>query len=133
MISGCIDDQPQSPPCAQILGTGPTYAGVRHAEVSSGGQILMLDINGATLGVVRVFSVDPESGDRTILSGCVSEQTGNFPCDSIVGSGLSIGATSGFAVVPFPFPAVSSLENWGVLLLIALMLVVSKRQTSPST
>jgi hypothetical protein len=127
VISGCID----APDCTQILGTGPPWGAVSQAGVSSDGQILVLDNNGTTLGKVRVFSVDPESGDRTIISGCVSAQSGN-PCDSVAGSGLPILSNRAFAVVPSPFPAISSLQNWGVLLLIALLLVVSKRERSLS-
>jgi sugar lactone lactonase YvrE len=74
ILSGCLDTA-----CSSVIGGGPEFIGPRGIAVDSSGDILVSD---RTLG--SVLRVDPTSGDRTVVSGCIDE-----PCSSKVGSGVA--------------------------------------------
>ena len=70
VISGCVDDR-----CIDRIGDGARFAGRRAMAVAPDGALAVTDTR--RRGVLRI---DPESGDRTLITGCLdgacAEQAG---------------------------------------------------------
>ncbi len=81
LLSGCAD-----PSCGSIVGAGPAFDRVLGTAVEPGGSILVADR-------FAVLRVDPDTGDRSVLSGC-----SDASCTSQVGSGPSFGEPVDVAV-----------------------------------
>jgi sugar lactone lactonase YvrE len=74
ILSGCSDIE-----CSSVIGGGPEFISPRGIAVESSGDILVND-----RALRSVLRVDPTSGDRTVVSGCIDES-----CSSTVGSGVA--------------------------------------------
>jgi hypothetical protein len=73
ILSGCSNAA-----CSGTIGTGPLFSeGIIGLEVEAGGDLLVSDSEQEAL-----FRVDPSSGNRTLLSGCVDAS-----CSSVMGAG----------------------------------------------
>jgi hypothetical protein len=83
ILSGCVDAE-----CSSLIGTGPVFLRPNGIAVESSGSILVGDYD---LG--SIFRVDPITGDRTVISGCVDEF-----CSSSVGSGVAFESLAGIAL-----------------------------------
>jgi sugar lactone lactonase YvrE len=83
ILSGCSDTA-----CSSVIGGGPEFISPTGIAVESSGDILVIDW---TLG--SVLRIDPTSGDRTVVSGCIDE-----PCSSKVGSGVAFESPYGVVV-----------------------------------
>jgi streptogramin lyase len=75
ILSGCSDAA-----CSSVIGAGPEFAVPYGIAVESSGDILVIDAS-----LKSVLRVDPTSGDRTVISGCIDEF-----CVSTVGSGVDL-------------------------------------------
>jgi streptogramin lyase len=71
-----------------VIGGGPEFISPTGIAVESSGDILVIDW---ALG--SVLRIDPTSGDRTVVSGCIDE-----PCSSKVGSGVAFESPYGVVV-----------------------------------
>jgi streptogramin lyase len=74
ILSGCSDTA-----CSSVIGVGPEFISPSGITVELSGDILVSDWT-----LRSVLRVDPTSGDRTVVSGCIDE-----PCSSKVGSGVA--------------------------------------------
>jgi hypothetical protein len=88
-ISGCENDA-----CTSQSGTGPAFIDPFGLGFGSGGSLLVAD--GGLEAIVRV---DLQTGDRSVISGCVDAS-----CSSAVGAGPILGDALDLAVVPEPGP-----------------------------
>ena len=89
VVSGCLDAA-----CSATRGTGPPLLGPRFVARAHDGAWLVAD-RGPQPGHWAIVRVDPASGDRTVVSGCV-----NAACSSQVGVGPTIGRLFGMALEP---------------------------------
>jgi streptogramin lyase len=83
IFSGCLDAA-----CSSVAGVGPVFLNTDGIAVESSGSILVGDYN-----LRSIFRVDPVTGDRTVISGCVDEL-----CSSSVGSGVAFESLLGIAL-----------------------------------
>ncbi|RIL00122.1 MAG: hypothetical protein DCC71_19100 [Proteobacteria bacterium] len=81
VVSGCADAT-----CAQTIGAGPAIGRLLGIAVGAGDAIFVADD-------LAVFRIDPLSGDRTRVSGCLDEA-----CAGAVGTGPSFGRPADVAV-----------------------------------
>ena len=86
VISGCANED-----CTSQIGTGPDFFGPRLIARENDGQLVLSDRFGVT--VSAVVRVDPQTGDRTLISGCTD--TG---CSSQLGTGPVMDRVFGIAV-----------------------------------
>ncbi len=117
IISGREED------CSDV-GAGPQFLDAENIAFEPGGDVLVADSRG-----MRVLRVDPATGDRSVLSGCLEpDNTGTCPSE-VRGTGRAIPDPEGIAVVSAPAPAVSGLPLLGGVVLVGLMVVLGwKRQ-----
>ena len=85
VVSGCLDES-----CSVTVGDGPPFQAPRHLTVEADESIILAE--GA--GLTRLLRVDPNDGDRTLLSGCE-----DLECTFVMGSGPLFSRTNGVAVV----------------------------------
>jgi hypothetical protein len=88
-VSGCADDA-----CAGVVGAGPAFLGPRSLAAQSDHRLVVSD-RSSTPSLAAVVRVDPASGDRTVLSGCLDPS-----CSSVAGSGPALHRALGIAVAP---------------------------------
>lgn len=135
VFSGCTDSS-----CTSVIGSGPyqTDRDYRHIAVSKNGTII---VGG---GSEVLLKIDPSTGDRSVLS--CRDQTGSCfavgqpwscctgsatsdgtpPC-AAVGTGPDLEGTFGIAVFEVP-TALTGLQSWGVLAVIALIVVSARKR-----
>lgn len=88
VVSGCAD-----PACVATVGAGPPFLGPRFVALAAGGQILVADRS--IPGIYAIVSVDPDTGARTTLSGCV-----DAACSAVVGAGPAMRRLFGIVLGP---------------------------------
>ena len=77
----CVDSPPPSP--ANLVGSGPEFVNPQAIAIEASGQWLVVD---NSLDVV--VRVDPATGDRTVVSGCIIiPEEGPCQPPNLVGSG----------------------------------------------
>ncbi len=76
VVTGCA-----TPLCSSVVGAGPSLVGPTGVDVEAGGTLVLADT-----GLNAVLRVDPATGDRTVLTGCVDAL-----CTSTVGAGPDLG------------------------------------------
>jgi sugar lactone lactonase YvrE len=93
VFSGCAAPNSDTGECPVLIGAGPPLAFFARGSIAAeaGGAVVIAD---TASGVVRV---DPVTGDRTVLSGCVGRA---FPCPAPLGVGPPLGVLTGIAVAP---------------------------------
>jgi streptogramin lyase len=93
MLSGCAAYDPEPPfSCTASIGTGPPFYPVDIA-VEPDGSLVVADESEA---VVRVA---PDTGDRTMLSGCAAyDPEPPFSCTASIGTGPPLVSPKGIAV-----------------------------------
>jgi len=69
--------------CSTIVGTGDDLVEANGILLRDDGTVLIADGDG---GIGRLVSIDPQTGNRTVLSGC-SDADGSSCLGSIIGSG----------------------------------------------
>ena len=94
LISGCQDLA-----CTAVRGTGPRFSNLFGIAFDADGSLLVTDGD-----LDAVLRVDPVSGDRTLLTGCV-----DAACSSAVGSGTALAEPLDIAVIPEPAAAGDAL------------------------
>ena len=88
IVSGCSDQNSTGPSgCSNPVGLGRLFG-----QSTGPGPIVVEEDGGLLVGDTVegvVFHVNPETGDRTIVSGCTETQSDTFPdcVDELVGSG----------------------------------------------
>jgi hypothetical protein len=78
-LSGCANNA-----CSSIVGSGQSLMGPLGAIRTAAGQVYILD-NNLIENTPVVLSIDPGSGNRTVISGCIVV---GGTCSATVGSGL---------------------------------------------
>jgi streptogramin lyase len=111
IVSGCAN-----PTCSSVIGAGPNFDKVWGIAFEDDGDLLVTD-----RGLDAVFHVDPTTGDRTVVSGCI-----DATCASVAGSGTLLSEPLGIAVLPEP----SGWLSLGTGL--AFLALVGRRRTSPA-
>jgi hypothetical protein len=86
LLSGCTDAS-----CTSLRGAGPAFLGPRFVARGTDGAWLVADRSAP--GTWALVRVDPESGDRAVVSGC-----SDASCTAVVGGGPAIGRLFGLAV-----------------------------------
>jgi hypothetical protein len=86
ILSGCTDAN-----CATQIGAGPAFLQPRFVAVAAGGGFVVADRTVA--GTYAIVYVDPATGNRTVMSGCL-----DAGCGAVVGSGPAIGRLFGIAL-----------------------------------
>lgn len=120
VLSGRRDD------CA-LAGAGPDLfgydAGV--ADVDADGQIIAMTGGPGSSPTMTLWRVDPATGDRTILSGCVDEA-----CSSTIGAGPQGWPINGHLEPPPAPPTVAALPSWGLPVLAGILVGLTARVLS---
>ena len=88
ILSGCSDDT-----CSSLVGAGPMFLRPNGIAVESNDDLLNDDLLVGDYDLGSIFRVDPVTGDRTVISGCVDEL-----CSSPVGSGVAFESILGIAL-----------------------------------
>ncbi|MEN8183245.1 MAG: hypothetical protein ABFS46_12005, partial [Myxococcota bacterium] len=109
LVSGCEDVD-----CTTSLGSGPPFLGLFGITFDAAGDFFVADID-----LDAVLHVDRETGDRTVVSGCLDEI-----CTSVVGSGSLFSEPLDLVVVPE--------AGVGLMQLMALLTLVAARRRRPS-
>jgi hypothetical protein len=87
IVSGCAN-----PECSSVIGAGPNFIKAWGIAFEADGDPLITD-----RGLDAVLHVDPTTGDRTVVSGCLDAS-----CAAAAGSGTLLSEPLGIAVVPEP-------------------------------
>jgi hypothetical protein len=87
LVSGC-----QNEACTSQRGTGPVFVGAFGLDFDADGDLVASDADARS-----VLRVDPVSGNRTVLSGCVGAG-----CPSAVGEGTAFAEPLDVVVIPEP-------------------------------
>jgi streptogramin lyase len=83
LVSGCFDTE-----CPATIGSGPAFVSPRTLAVEGSGSIVVTDTS-----LAAVVRIAPDSGDRTVVSGCLDTE-----CRISIGSGLNFVSPRGLAV-----------------------------------
>ena len=89
LVSGICNTPDTNPSCSASAGTGPPLGVLLAMAVEADGHIVV----GDSQSIVRI---DPTTGDRTPISGCIRDMS--FNCSSFVGNGPSLGVLQGMEV-----------------------------------
>jgi hypothetical protein len=89
VLSGCANDA-----CSSLVGTGRGFYGPGALLRNASGQLFVVDRPSLGAGPKAVFLVDPATGNRTVLSGCVEED-----CTVIAGSGVQFVYPTGASIL----------------------------------
>ena len=74
-------------------GMGPPLLGPIGVAVAADGSLLITDVGLTLRPAPAVLRVDPSSGDRTVVSGCIDRD-----CTAIVGDGPPLSLPGGIAI-----------------------------------
>jgi len=102
VITGCVDDT-----CAVPLGSGPVFANPQAVAAEPEGTLVVIYNRPSTQAVVRV---NPQTGDRTVISGCV-----DLGCTDRRGNGARFAGRRSIAIAPDGSLAVTDTRRRGVL------------------
>ena len=100
-VSGCDDES-----CSRVVGAGPAFESPQGIAVEAAGSFVVTDFNGDKAAVLRV---DPNTGQRTIVSQCSDVDPSTGECgDTTFGGGP-----------PFVFPRGIAVEAAGSFVVVA--------------
>jgi DNA-binding beta-propeller fold protein YncE len=94
VLSGCTTFDPDTSLCTTSIGTGPPLDYPADIAVDRDGSLVVADGSGA---VVRVA---PDTGNRTVLSGCTAFDPWPFSCTASIGTGPPLDYPADIAVAP---------------------------------
>jgi len=101
LLSGCEDAA-----CTSARGAGPAFVDLFGLAREASGELLATDAS-----LDAILRVDPETGDRTLVSGCADAS-----CSAAAGGGPGLGEPVDLLVVPVPEPGAGSGAALGLLL-----------------
>jgi sugar lactone lactonase YvrE len=99
-FSGCTAFDPETGSCTAPIGTGPPLESPVDIAVAPDGSLAVVGESDFGLGLGVVVWVDPDTGDRTALSGCIAFDSETSSCTALIGTGPPLYSPAGIAVAP---------------------------------